>query len=436
MGEAMGLGSQLANLGVYGLVGAISAGIHGLLLLLLPRLGLALALANLTGFLVASLWSYVAHAKVTFRRHTQGRVFPRRWLIAQLGLNVALSLLLPLLLVAWVQTVPVILLLVFTPTAVNYGVWSLAARQVAAIQSAKGPAPIRHADDLGLNPAINQAIFALADLGQLEAASLMVAGPAVEDALAGIRLRPQLQICLHLVLSEGPPTAPRDQIPLLLDQQGLLNLGFGQLLWASLWPSKGSQRLGQQVALELQAQITRYVDQTGCRAIHLDGHQHVHLLPIVWRQLLQLDPARRPVWMRTIREPWPAGVPLLAWARSLVSAGLIKWLVLSLLSWHLRPALRRSCISTNACFSGVLFTGHMAGTTLVAVERYLRAWGNRTNAPGEHLSAPMLLGHPAFLDQNPFGIKLDCRYRHSASFYASNWRQREFDSLAALDKQI
>jgi putative flippase GtrA len=428
----MGLGSELATLGLYGLVGALSAGLHGLVLLLLPRLGMTLPLANLTGFLVASLWSYLAHAKVTFRRHTQGRVFPRRWLLVQLGLNVALSLLLPLLLAAWAQTLPVILLLVFTPTAVNYGVWSLAARHVAAMQSASGPAPIRHADDLGLHPAINQAIFVLADQGQLQSASLMVAGPAVGDALAGIRLRPQLRICLHLVLTEGPPSAPKDQIPLLLDRQGLLNLGFGQLLWASLCPSKGSRRLAQQLGLELQAQISRFVAQTGCQSIHLDGHQHVHLVPIVWRQLLQLDPALRPVWLRTIREPWPTGVPVSAWGQSLVSAGWIKWLLLSLLSWHLRPILLRSGLATNAWFSGVLFTGHMAGATLIAAERQLRVWDHRSDDQDEHLTAPMLLGHPALLVHNHGGIALDCRYRHSTSFYTSDWRQREFDSLSSL----
>jgi putative flippase GtrA len=428
----MAFGAELVGVGVYGLVGAISAALHALLLLLLPRLAIPLPLANLAGFLVASLWSYGAHAKFSFRRQTRGQAFPRRWLLFQLTLNVALSLLLPWLLAPWVASFVVVLVLVFTPTAVNYGVWSLAARQVAGLQRPLGPAPIRHADDLGLHPAINRAIFSLADRGLLQSASLMVGAPAVADAIDGLKLRPDLPVCLHLVLSEGPPMAPVDQIPLLLDREGLLKLGFVQLLWASVWPFGHSRRLAQQLAIELEAQIRRFVDLTACHAIHLDGHQHLHLLPVVWRQLLNLDPFLRPVWLRTVREPWPAKVPLGAWGQSLVSAGGIKWLVLSLLTLVLKPVLHRQGLSTNASFAGVLFTGRMAGATLVASERHLRsiAFGSAgTDAERGQQTPPMLLIHPASANG---GIAIDPRYRHSASFYASPWRQREYESLLSL----
>jgi hypothetical protein len=41
----------------------------------------------------------------------------------------------------------------------------------------------------------------------------------------------------------------------------------------------------------------------------------------------------------------------------------------------------------------------------------------------------MLLIHPACANG---GIAVDPRYRHSASFYASPWRQQEYESLLSL----
>jgi putative flippase GtrA len=132
----------LAFLSRYGLVGVIAAGLHALALASLRALQVPIPLANLAGFLLASLWGYVAHAKVSFRPNTGGTLFPRRWLLIQLGVNVALSLLMPWWLGPWATSPLALVLLVFTPTAVNLLVWSLAARHTALLRtSPRGAAP-------------------------------------------------------------------------------------------------------------------------------------------------------------------------------------------------------------------------------------------------------------------------------------------------------
>jgi len=124
-----------ARLGLYGLVGGISSVLHTLALVSLPSVGLSVTAANLTGFLVASLWSYLGHSKLSFRHQTQGKVFPRRWLFVQLATNTALCLLLPSLFGSLFSRPLATLLLVLTPTAVNYGVWSMAARHLRSRSS-------------------------------------------------------------------------------------------------------------------------------------------------------------------------------------------------------------------------------------------------------------------------------------------------------------
>ena len=265
---------MLANLSLYGLVGGISAGLHALVLVCLPRLGVPLPIANLTGFLVASLWSYLAHSKVSFRKQTKGKVFPRRWLLLQLALNVVLSLLLPAVFAPWAKSPMATLILVFTPTAVNYGVWSFAANHVVRLQPGIGRRrPDCHADDLGLDEAINDAIFDLADAGQLQGASLMVAGPAVAHAMAGLRGRPGLKVYLHLVLSEGPPISAPAEIPLLVNGQGYLNLGFGQLLLAK----KAYQQPLSPISNRNQSADPQISVPTW-RPIHLPGWPSTHSL--------------------------------------------------------------------------------------------------------------------------------------------------------------
>lgn len=131
----------MAFLSRYGLVGVIASGLHALALASLRALQVPVPLANLGGFLLASLWSYVAHAKVSFRPHTGGALFPRRWLLIQLAVNVALSLLMPWLLGPWATSSLALVLLVFSPTAVNLLVWSLAARHTALLQASLRGAP-------------------------------------------------------------------------------------------------------------------------------------------------------------------------------------------------------------------------------------------------------------------------------------------------------
>ena len=434
---------MVANLGLYGLVGGISAGLHALALVFLHRIGVPLPAANLTGFLVASLWSYLAHSKVSFRQKTKGKVFPRRWLLLQLALNVVLSLLLPAVFAAWAKSPMATLILVFTPTAVNYGVWTFAADHVVRLQPGNhSRRPDCHADDLGLDEAINDAIFDLADAGKLQGASLMVAGPAVAHAMAGLRNRPGLKVYLHLVLSEGPPISTPAEIPLLVNGQGLLNLGFGQLLLASLWPRRHTSKLARQLATEIKAQILRFQSLLGAQSVHLDGHQHIHLVPLVWRELLKLEPSLRPVWLRTIREPWPTEINSAAWVEALLSAGLLKWLILSLLSSAIQPSLKRKKIATNSSFAGVLFTGRMAGSTLRASFVHL---SKQTPIPGsDSATAPLLLIHPAKRSHSngsdPGGSNsagtIDGRYSLSLGFYASTWRQREYQSLAQLTEDF
>jgi putative flippase GtrA len=412
----------------------MAAAIHALVLLAGERWAWSLALANLAGFLLASCWGYLAHALFTFREQTGGAPFARRWLLLQISVNVLVSVLLPGWLGRWARTAAGTALMVFTPTAINYLIWSFAARHsrgrrkrlVAAAEiptEPLSPALRFHADDLGLHPAVNATILRLHDAGALDSASVLVAAPAVEPAAAASALRPGLEVVLHLCLSEGRPAADPAVVPDLLDAEGRLALGFGRLLLLGCLPPWWSlrRRLARQLRCELQAQVQRFQELFPGRPLAFDGHQHVHLTPLVWEQLRELPPALRPEWIRSLREPWPWwGIPLAAWWGSCRSLGPIKWLLLRMLNAGRAHELARRGIATNSGFCGVLFTGRMEGAVLAAARRTLGARGG------------LVLAHPA--EGCPADAPELAAYPLSRRFYASPWREREAEALMRRTK--
>ena len=219
---------------------------------------------------------------------------------------------------------------------------------------------------------------------------------------------------LHLCLTEGHRLAKCPDLP----------SGFGTLLLASLLPWQ-RRRIAPQLRTVLQQQISRYRQLTGLSHIRLDGHQHIHLVPLVLDVVLDLAPSESINWVRTTREPLPEGLSLRLWWRSLQTGGLIKWLVLQLLSGLAIPRLRRAGLETNLRFAGVLFSGSMFGTA------FRRSWETAYSSSTIHPDAkPIVLIHPAKIDASA-GMDQE-EFQQSVAFFNSTNRQKEWISAQQL----
>ena len=392
----------------YGLVGGTAASVHIGVLLLLGQ-WISLSLANPIAFLAASVAGYLGHALLTFREETGGHQFARRWLLLQYGVNISVCALLPLL------RAPT-LVLVFTPTLLNALIWSRAARFSAqARQDQNGQPPLLHADDLGLSQGVDAAILDLARSGRLQGVSLLVNGPSATAAVEAWRdLANPPALTLHLCLTEG------HRLPNCPD----LPTGFGGLLLASLLPWR-RRRIAPQVRRVLQQQLSRYRQLTGVHQIQLDGHQHIHLVPLVLDAVLELAHTESITWVRTTREPLPEGLSLRLWWRSLLTGGLLKWLVLQLLCGLAIPRLRRAELATNRRFAGVLFSGSMFGIA------FRRCWETAYSSSSlDRASQPVVLIHPA---QRHSAAGMDqTAFQQSVAFFSSTNRQKEWASAQQL----
>ncbi|XP_047237364.1 carbohydrate deacetylase isoform X2 [Girardinichthys multiradiatus] len=158
-------------------------------------------------------------------------------------------------------------------------------------------------DDFGYCPRRNQGIVDCFLAGGISNVSLLVNASAAEEA-AGLAGRHKIPIGLHANLSEGTPVCQNlQQISTLINPQGFFHgkMGFRQAL-------ERGQLSMIQVELEVRAQVRRFVELTGHLPFHMDGHQHVHVLPggltCTWDS---------PPWVRTCHSPDCRGLSSKLW---------------------------------------------------------------------------------------------------------------------------
>jgi predicted glycoside hydrolase/deacetylase ChbG (UPF0249 family) len=187
---------------------------------------------------------------------------------------------------------------------------------------------IVNADDLGISVSVNLAIRQALVGGMVTSASLLANMPAFQHAVETvIRPNPALGIGAHLCLTSGRPALPPERIPLLADARGArFRLGFVGL-WRLLRGRHREEAL-RQIRDEWTAQVDR-IEASGVAIDHLDGHQHVHMIPELFDLAAAMARARR-VGIRIAGEPFrlrqrgPIGV-----LRCLTSGGIVKNLVLA-----------------------------------------------------------------------------------------------------------
>lgn len=138
-------------------------------------------------------------------------------------------------------------------------------------------------DDFGYCAQRNQGLVEGFLSGAITTVSLLVNGCAAQQA-AELANRHNIPIGLHANLSEGAPVSPALHHSTLVNHCGLFfgKMGFRHCL------ERGTICLSQ-VDMELRAQVRRFIELTGHRPQHMDGHQHVHVLPgvrLVFAQVL------------------------------------------------------------------------------------------------------------------------------------------------------
>lgn len=182
------------------------------------------------------------------------------------------------------------------------------------------------ADDLGGSPGVNRAIAKAFREGGLTHASLLVNAPYLRDALDHvIRPLPDLGIGLHLNLTSGKPAAGAATVPSLVGDDGRFRHGF-----VGLWRACGRRNQNElygQIYTEVEAQIQQ-ARSLGIRLTHVDGHRHVHTIPLVYTAVKALAEKYGISRIRAINESLWWTVKTTRSLAPLFSANFVKYLLL------------------------------------------------------------------------------------------------------------
>lgn len=225
------------------------------------------------------------------------------------------------------------------------------------------------ADDYGMNEGVDEAVLTLAAAGRLSATSCLVTPPRWRKAATRLpTTTDRFASGLHINLTWGAPLGP---MPGLAPQGALPPLG--RLLWSALL-----RRLpAREIAGEISRQADAFCDATGRAPDFIDGHQHVHILPVI-REALIAEAARRgwntKLWLRDPADRLATIVGRPAAAK----AALVAWL-----SRRFNTIATRKGFRLNRGFSG--FSDFApTGDVAAAMPRYLDGLG----------TAPLVMCHP------------------------------------------
>ncbi len=194
------------------------------------------------------------------------------------------------------------------------------------------------ADDYGLSDGVSRGIVELAQMGRLSATGAMTNMPGWKRNAAALKpLEGHIGIGLHLNLTTGVPlgympnVAPDGTFPTL-----------GKILGGAVKRALPQEEIAQ----EIRCQLDAFEEGLGAAPAFIDGHQHVHVLPVVRQALMGVLQERGygRLWLRDPRDR------LAAILRRPVGRG--KALIVNALASGFATKARTSGFRTNEGFSG------------------------------------------------------------------------------------
>lgn len=145
------------------------------------------------------------------------------------------------------------------------------------------PGLIVNGDDFGLSQSVNRAIIEAYAQGVLTSASLMINESAADEAIMLAREHPGLAVGLHLVLVLGCAALDPEEIPHLVDARGRFSDSPFRAGLKYYFRPSARRELRQ----EMRAQFEKFA-ASGLPFSHVDGHNHLHMHPVVFSELVEL----------------------------------------------------------------------------------------------------------------------------------------------------
>lgn len=277
------------------------------------------------------------------------------------------------------------------------------------------------ADDYGLCHPLSVRIQQCIDKGGLNKVSVFPNFDTID--FGEIWKQKKVRVSLHLNLVEGKCMSNAETIPLLAEKNGTFKCTFVGLLKLQMFHRKEFET---QVYQEIKAQVLFWKsilpkDAPFC----VDSHQHTHMIPAVFRALLQvLDEEKIHIeYLRIPAEPMLPYLKTPSLYGTYCGVNLAKQWLLKFL-WMMNQGRAKACAIPTAYFFGVLFSGKMDEKRVRKILPQYIKMAERSNRDVE------VLLHPGYLQEET----LDFRHEGVVfeKFYRSENRKTEFDTAMKI----
>ena len=179
---------------------------------------------------------------------------------------------------------------------------------------------IVNADDLGMSPGTNEAIFHGHDNGYINSTSIMTNCDYFNEAIHGLKARKELKVGIHLNLTYGKSLSGSF---MLSNKHGFFNLSYIQILYKSIVIQNFLAEVENEFELQVQKGIYNKIDIS-----HLDSHRHIHLIPNLYKIVYRLSLKYNINRVRLVNENIFHSLHLTKKLNFLSNGGLFKYLLL------------------------------------------------------------------------------------------------------------
>lgn len=267
---------------------------------------------------------------------------------------------------------------------------------------------IINADDFGMTSGVNRAIIEAHRAGTVTSCTLMANEPAVEDAAALASRTPSLAVGCHIVMVDGRPLSPADNVSSLITSRNgndaRFRPGIAQLALAAV----SGKIQPSDVRHEASAQIVR-LQSRGIALSHVDCHMHSHILPVVSGAVLR---AASEHGIRAVRNPFE---PAWSVAATHKSSSLRSWnrssqvTILRFLEPQFLRMVKESGMKTTEGTIAIAVTGLLDRDLL---RRLVDAMPEGTWE---------LVTHPGYNDQDLAGAKTELKQSRAVELELLKW---------------
>ena len=219
---------------------------------------------------------------------------------------------------------------------------------------------------------------------------------------------------IHVDLTHGPFITQK-----LIKSSGRYGFSFLEYLFKFALPSKKLIRL---VKNEVEAQIIK-AEKDGIKIDHINGHDHIHMIPSIFRIFCEVAQKHDIKWIRMVNEPLYFVDDIKLNAKIFFYGNFLKHFLLNIFSIVNKPIANKFGLKTADAFYGLTYSNNLNEEVIIK---------SLTNALHRGYGVVEMTSHPA-QPSNPLDQKTN---QDKFTAWFSNLKERRVEMQALTDPAV